>query len=266
MLKKICKPGEVIFREGDKSTEAYWIKSGRVEITIRSGSGGLSVARLGPGEIIGEMGLIDNKPRSATATALGPTELEVITEEEFEKDVLQQPARLLTYLGRLFERLRSTVNLLELERARHGASADTTGTTASLPPAGDEDGPEPVVSLMSVAPNPVTGKIITVKVDRFPFRIGRARDKWSPFFQNEFAIPDDHPLQISRQHASIDSGGGKCFVTDRGSHLGTVVNGVHIGIGGSQMVAELKIGDNTVIFGEDATSPHLYTVKVSAGR
>ena len=53
MLKKVCKAGEVIFREGDESTEAYWVISGRVEITIRSGSAGLPVARLGAGEVIG---------------------------------------------------------------------------------------------------------------------------------------------------------------------------------------------------------------------
>jgi CRP/FNR family transcriptional regulator, cyclic AMP receptor protein len=267
MLKKICKSGEVIFHEGDESTEAYWITSGRVEITIRSGGVGLSVARLGPGEIIGEMGLIDNKPRSATATALGPTELEVITEEEFEKDVLQQPARLRTYLGTLFERLRATDILVEMERARHPASAIPV-VPSTLPPASNgESGPEPVITLTSVAPNPVTEAVITANVDRFPFRIGRAGDKWSPFFQNELAIDDEKPLQISRQHASIDNGGGgKCFVSDRGSRMGTVVNGVQLGVGAGAIVAELKEGENTVVFGHPVSSPHRYTVKVSDGR
>ena len=69
------------------------------------------------------MGLIDNKPRSATATAVGPTELDVITEDQFETDVLQHPARLRTYLGRLFERVRATDTLLELERGRSRAAA-----------------------------------------------------------------------------------------------------------------------------------------------
>jgi CRP-like cAMP-binding protein len=266
MLKKICKPGEVIFREGDESTEAYWVTSGRVEITLRSGSVGLPVARLGPGEIFGEMGLIDNKPRSATTTALGPTELEVVTEDEFEKDVLQQPARLRTYLGMLCERLRAAATLLELERARHPASAAPVATPALPPPSGRESEPEPVVSLTSVLPNPVTHQIIAVNVDRFPFRIGRAGDKWSPFFQNELSIEDRNPLQISRQHAAIDNGGGKCFLTDRGSHMGTVVNGVHLGVRAGVLVAELKAGDNTVIFGHPVSSPHRYTVNVSPGR
>lgn len=264
MVKKICKPGEVIFREGDESTEAYWIISGCVEISIRSGNGGLPVARLGPGEIIGEMGLIDNKPRSATAIALRPAELEVITEEEFEKDVLEQPARMRTYLGMLFERVRAMGTLLELERARTPASA-APAVSAIMPPTPCKDNePEPVVSLKSVVPNPVTNKIVAINVDRFPFRIGRTSGQWSPFFQNEMSIEDQNPLQLSRQHASIDNGGGKCFISDRGSRNGTVVNGVKLGVDAGAMVAELKAGENLVVFGHGDSSPHRYTVKVSA--
>ncbi len=262
MVKKICKAGDVIFSEGDESTEAYWICSGRVEISIRSGGGGLPVARLGPGEIIGEMGMIDNKPRSASATALVPTELEVMTEQEFEKDVLQNPARLRSFLHMLFERLRATGTLLEFERARNpGPAAETL-----IPPCKDT-GPEPVVTLKSVSPNPVSGEIISVGVDRFPFRIGRSGGGvWSPFFQNELAIPDENPLQISRQHAAIDIGGGKCFVSDRGSRMGTVVNGEQVGVGAGAIVAELKPGDNTIVFGHPVTSRHRYTINVSAAR
>ncbi len=266
MLKKIYKSGEVVFREGDESTEAYLITSGRIEITIRSGGEGLPLARLGPGEFFGEMGLIDNKPRVATATALGTTELEVITEEEFEKDVLQQPDRLRTYLHRLFERLRATDTLLELKHARSQTSTDPVTIPASPPQSSEESGFEPVVSMTSVMPNPVTNEIITVNVDRFPFRIGRRTEKWSPFFQNELYIPDENPLQISRQHASIDCGDGRCFVSDRGSHMGTVDNGVQLGIYAGVMVAELKPGDNTVILGHANSSPHRYTINVSTGR
>ena len=56
MLKKICKPGEVIFREGDESTEAYWITSGRVEITVRSGATGLPVGAWDRARLSGRWG------------------------------------------------------------------------------------------------------------------------------------------------------------------------------------------------------------------
>jgi hypothetical protein len=161
----------------------------------------------------------------------------------------------------MFERLRAAHTLLELERARLPASS----APAPEPLSAGECGPEPVVSLKSLAPNPVTAEIIAASVDRFPFRIGRAGDKWSAFFQNELAIQDQNPLQISRQHASIDTGGGKCFVSDRGSHMGTVVNGVKLGTKAGTIVAELKTGDNTVIFGHPTASPHRYNVNVTPG-
>jgi hypothetical protein len=261
MIKKVCKPGEVIFREGEESTEAYFIISGRVEITICSGGSALPVARLGVGEIVGEMGLIDNKPRSASAMALIQTELGVITEEDFEREVLQQPARLKKYLGTLFERLRSMDTLLDLERSRRPATASAPKPV--LPPAAGQPSCEPVVTISSIDPNPVTGEVVSVTVDRFPFRIGRDGGQWSPFFQNELLIADQNPLQISRQHASIDAGCEKCYVTDRGSRTGTVVNGEHLGAGNGAIVAELKTGENTVIFGHASNSVHRYKVTVT---
>jgi hypothetical protein len=265
VLKKICKPGEVIFREGDESTEAYWIISGRVEITIRSGNFGLPVARVGGGEIIGEMGLIDNKPRSATATALALTELEVISECDFEKEVLQNTPRMKTYLGTLFERIRGLDTLLEMERARRPISAPPAAAPVAPAQSSAPVAPEPVVTMASQVPNPISKQIIKVDVDRFPFRIGREGGQWSPFFQNELSIPDGNPLQVSRQHASIDTGGGKCFMRDRGSRTGTIVNGVRLHTGEGELVAELKQGENTVVFGNPA-SQHRYTVTVSAAR
>src|SRR5579863_2763336 len=186
MLKRTCKPGEIIFREGDESTEAFWITSGRVEISINPGTGPLAVARLCQGELFGEMGLIDNRPRSATATAIGQVELDVVTEEDFESDVLRQPERLRGYLGTLFERLRSMDTMLELERSRNPAPP----ATIALPAPDIGNCPEPAVSIISNAANPFTGKVIHADVDRYPFRIGRAGDKWSPFLQNELAIHD----------------------------------------------------------------------------
>jgi pSer/pThr/pTyr-binding forkhead associated (FHA) protein len=84
--------------------------------------------------------------------------------------------------------------------------------------------------------------------------------------QNELLIEDEKPIQISRNHASIENTGGKCVVRDRGSRLGTTVNGVHIGVRSSELVAELKEGENTVILGNPSTSAHRYTVNVATAR
>jgi len=78
---RICEAGEVIFREYDMGFEMYVVLEGEVELII----GGKPVETLGPGEPFGEMALIDQTPRAATATAVAKTatRLAVIPEKRF---------------------------------------------------------------------------------------------------------------------------------------------------------------------------------------
>jgi len=64
--------GHVIFREGDDPDRAYLIKGGTVDITVRKADREVLVERIGAGQIFGELALLDDVPRSATAaTATG---------------------------------------------------------------------------------------------------------------------------------------------------------------------------------------------------
>ncbi|MSP87761.1 MAG: cyclic nucleotide-binding domain-containing protein [Alphaproteobacteria bacterium] len=67
-------PGDVIFREGEMGDCAFIINQGLVEITKKSGRRSVVLDRVGVQGIFGEMAMIDAKPRSATATALEPTQ------------------------------------------------------------------------------------------------------------------------------------------------------------------------------------------------
>jgi CRP-like cAMP-binding protein len=71
--------GKVLAREGEIGREFFVVVTGRVE-AARSGT---HVASLGPGEFFGEMALLDRQPRSATVTAVEPSELLVLTRPEF---------------------------------------------------------------------------------------------------------------------------------------------------------------------------------------
>lgn len=73
---KNLKKGEILFREGDASEEMYVIKSGKIAITKAKGNSEITLAELGPGDMLGEMAFFDNKPRSAGAKAI--TEAAVI--------------------------------------------------------------------------------------------------------------------------------------------------------------------------------------------
>lgn len=64
------KACEVLFNEGDPPTTAFLLESGRLRITARSDDGERVLAEIGPGELVGEMAVIDQSPRTATATAI----------------------------------------------------------------------------------------------------------------------------------------------------------------------------------------------------
>jgi len=77
--------GDEIFRIGDQGRDAYFIESGSVEISVlRSGEESV-IAKLGVGEIFGEMSMIDDAPRSATVTAVTDTEVIIIQPSRFLK-------------------------------------------------------------------------------------------------------------------------------------------------------------------------------------
>jgi diguanylate cyclase len=70
--------GEVVFREGDAPTTAFLIESGQVEITTERDGAVVRLATLGPGDLLGEMAVIDAAARTATAIAAGPCTLMAI--------------------------------------------------------------------------------------------------------------------------------------------------------------------------------------------
>lgn len=98
------KSGSIIFREGDEARDLFVIKSGEVRIQI----GNRTITELGPDSIFGEMALIDNEPRSATATAVTDVELVPVSEKQFLFLVSQTPYFALRVMRVLAQRLRAT--------------------------------------------------------------------------------------------------------------------------------------------------------------
>lgn len=84
-LQTISK-GKSIFFEGSGAGEVYLVRSGLVEISQKSANGEKMVLKtVGKNEIFGEMALVDNMPRSATAIALDDTECYVMSRKMFEE-------------------------------------------------------------------------------------------------------------------------------------------------------------------------------------
>lgn len=101
---RFFKAGTIIFHQGDAATEMFVIKSGTVRIQL----GNRTLSELPAESIFGEMALIDNEPRSATAIAITDVELVPVTEKQFLFMVGQTPYFALKVMRVLAQRLRAT--------------------------------------------------------------------------------------------------------------------------------------------------------------
>lgn len=122
MARKKYKDGDVIFREGDPSDIAFAIESGTVELTKAGDSQPVQLALLRKGEMFGEMGILDNSLRSATAVAVGNVTLKVISREEFLDTLENEPDMALSVIGKLVERLRNADEMLVQRSAREAVA------------------------------------------------------------------------------------------------------------------------------------------------
>ncbi|MBW2529128.1 MAG: cyclic nucleotide-binding domain-containing protein [Deltaproteobacteria bacterium] len=82
-----CQTGDVVMREGELGEELYIVLSGQLRIS----TGQTFLRDLGPGNHVGEMALIRNRPRSATVTAVEPTELITIKRYDFFDIIRTEP-------------------------------------------------------------------------------------------------------------------------------------------------------------------------------
>lgn len=99
--------GETIFLQGDPGQTLYLIKSGKVRIYVQDDDGQeTSVILYGPGDIFGELALIDGMPRSASAVALEDTVVYLLSRERFREQIQRTPQLAWNLLRALSVRLR----------------------------------------------------------------------------------------------------------------------------------------------------------------
>lgn len=105
--------GDVIFEEGDTGHYLYIVVSGRVRIKKEGDLFATVLAECGPGDMFGELSMIDNRPHSASAVAEGETELAVYDRETFVRALKEDPDFALRMIESLAGRLRSTTEQLQ---------------------------------------------------------------------------------------------------------------------------------------------------------
>ncbi len=216
--------GEVIIKEDDLGDAVYILESGRAQVTKTLGEAQVHLGFIEAGEPFGEMSMIDDKPRSATVTALEETRVREIHRNDFLESLQTDPDTAVAILRVLFERLReSHMKILQMEQISEAAPQ----------PANEFVQKETVVDEGAVymeGLTPAASRALPenpYRIDKFPFLVGRkSRD---PFSYNDLRIPDSVPLQISRHHIELIKQDGRIGVSDRGSHLGSIVDGRLLG-------------------------------------
>jgi CRP-like cAMP-binding protein len=110
--------GQVMFNAGDPGDAAYIVIEGAVEISVPTPSGPIVVNTLSKNDIIGEIAIFGDVPRTATAKAVGKLEVLRISKDLFIKVVRENPDAAIELIRILASRLANTTN--QLTRTRTG--------------------------------------------------------------------------------------------------------------------------------------------------
>ncbi len=117
----IFKKGSVIFREGDQSSELYFVKEGTLNVFKKAKNGiEIKVSTVGQGEMIGEMGVLLKKPRTANVLAATDCVLINIPREKINAVFESQPKWFKVLLETVTARLEDTTDNLAEERSKKG--------------------------------------------------------------------------------------------------------------------------------------------------
>jgi CRP-like cAMP-binding protein len=224
--------GEFIFKEGDLGTEMYIVHEGRVEIAKQVGGEPKALAVLEKGDFFGEMAILEDLPRAASARALVDSKLLMINGSTFDQMLRTNPEIAVRMMRKLSGRLRETDHMLR----------EALGTPGGTPMVEMPSPQEPMAAAAPAAQRLVHEKSgIEFHFSSGPeTTIGR-RDPVTGIHPDIDLTPADTQRSISRRHAKIYRRGGKFFLAEEiGTMNGTFINGVRLETG---VPTEMTPGD-----------------------
>jgi CRP/FNR family transcriptional regulator, cyclic AMP receptor protein len=260
-MPKRFDPDAILFRQGDPSDFAILILSGSADVLREVGDEAILLGTVQAGEYVGEMGVLEGRPRSATVRAAAPVEAELIERQAFLERVSLEPELAKKLLLRMSARLRDVEDTLTQLYAGHEAGG-TANTGRELTPLAPTAEASPSLTLTGatygvkffIGPEPI-------RIPHLPFTVGRRHDEHEApsVITPDLAIVDDEPHRLSRAHFSLIRDGRDILVRDLNSTLGTTVNGQPLGRDFPVDSAPLRHGENSVVAGGDG-SPFSFVV------
>ena len=118
--------GQVLFREGDPADSVFRLLSGAVDILRDLDGDPIILGTIGAGQFIGEMGVVENRPRNATARAASEVEVEILTPIEFFDQITGSPRAVRELIQRLSRRLREADDRIVNDERRSGRAHSQT--------------------------------------------------------------------------------------------------------------------------------------------
>ena len=268
--------GQVVFKQGDPSEKFFIIRSGQVILTREANGVTKEIAKVGPGEVVGEMGVLQKLPRSATATAKGRCWLYGMTEQDLmdkRSDGQDHPGSIVSRV--LAQRLRKMTEKAE----QSGNEASEVSRTAG--PAGVA--PSAVVAVQKpVAPvsTPVRaagpkfllrmgwrmGEEVTwgegVSEHSLPMAFGRNPGPSGMSAGTDLVLLDENPPQwLSPLQFMVEQQNGAFVFKDEQSERGNEVSGVAVGKAAGVTAVELPAGTHLMIVGGEG-SPYVMALEI----
>lgn len=257
-MRRRFEQGEDLFRQGDPSDFAIMIHSGSAEVLRRAGDDAIVLGTVQAGEFVGEMGVLEGRPRSATVRAASPLEAELIERQAFLDRVIDEPELARKLLVRMSARLRDVEDMLA---SLHAASADAkergrVAAAAKSTPAVRLEAAT-YAAMLYVGSEPI-------RITSLPYVVGREGEIGERLVAPgpDLEIADPKPYRLSRHHFCIISEEGAVQVRDLNSELGTIVNEIALGHDFAQDRIALRRGENVVVAGGRG-SPYAFTVTLS---
>jgi CRP/FNR family transcriptional regulator, cyclic AMP receptor protein len=252
--------GQILFREGDPSDGVFRLLSGTVDVVRELDGDPILLGRVSAGQFVGEMGVVENRPRSATVRAASEVEAEFFSPTEFLDQIVGSPRAARELIQRLSQRLREADDRIANDERRTGRANENWKA------ADNHTAVSPVLNAYLAAKSEWLRQQLPTPLglSEAPLVVGRrpGTGEGSPLWQPDLLLDDTAPFRLSRNHFVVEMRDGDRHVRDLCSTLGTIVNGQPIGNHFGTDHAALRLGENEVTAGGE-DSPFVFSVSIA---